>query len=130
MKTYFEFELLDMPLDWEAAKTYVVHFVEAVVTAINELYDAGIAHQDIRLENICFNVSQQRAVLIGHAVSTEVLPSIPSYMMYRAPSSTWTAEMVDWRQLAILIYYIEVDTNTEYHDIVVGVDSAAAVQFW
>ena len=108
------------------AKENIVPYVKSVVNAIIELHAAEIAHQDIRLENICFNLTTEVAVLIDldRSCSCSRKAEITSTKygkstMYLAPCRLWTADMMDWRQLAILIYYISNEDVSDYHDIVV-----------
>ena len=60
---YFEFPLLKPPIKRETAKSDLISFVSSVVFALNELHELGLAHLDVRLENVCFD-SDNRAILI------------------------------------------------------------------
>ena len=102
------------PLDKNAARRYILPFIEKVVAAIGELHDSGFAHLDIRLENICLQSSNgdYDAVLIDLDRSrpkTELASSLYFHYnaeMYRCPNSTWTYENLDWKQLGLLIQFI------------------------
>ena len=60
---FFTFPALEPPLSRMEAKKIILPFVEQVVAAVQELHDAGLAHRDIRLENICCHC-KGKAVLI------------------------------------------------------------------
>ena len=62
-KYYFRFNALHQPMHPMEAKINIVMFVKSVVAAVQELHGFGIAHNDIRLDNICFDENRQ-AVLI------------------------------------------------------------------
>lgn len=84
-----------------------------MVLAITELHEKfERAHLDIRLQNICFR-SDGTAMLIDldrSCEKTERAEFLQSQwgesVMYMAPHSDWTAEKIDWRQLAIMILAI------------------------
>ena len=90
----------------------IMPLLQQVVVAIEELHDAGLAHQDLRLDNICFHPETGAAVLIGLDRSCNA--SAPAHRqsqygqstLYTPPDRSWTAAQVDWRQLAIMAYYI------------------------
>ncbi len=47
--------VLKPPITVGKAKSMLKEFTSAVVLALKGLHEQGIAHLDIRLENICFN---------------------------------------------------------------------------
>ena len=123
-KPYFKFKKYNPALNRNEANERIIPLVDGVVRAIQELHDFGRAHLDIRLENICFSDD-------GEAVLVDLDRSVPKdtpstectfgrSTMYEVDNGkTWRAEQLDWRQLAIMIYFI---TNTridpkEYHGI-------------
>ena len=65
---YFQFPLFNFPMNIRTAKKDIVAFVEKVVVAVDALHKFGLAHLDIRIDNICFttesNIEERRAVLI------------------------------------------------------------------
>ena len=51
----FKYKALLPPLRVSEAKLHLKDLVNGVVKALNELHSCGIAHIDVRLENICFD---------------------------------------------------------------------------
>lgn len=109
---FYRFQLCLRPLKVAEALEIIVNFTSLVVLAIADLHKVGIAHLDIRLENICFK-SDGTAVLIDLDRSCEMtyLAKFLSSQwgnseMYICPDKVWTAEKMDWRQLAIMILAI------------------------
>ena len=61
---FWIYNRLDPPWNADKALHHIVKFTENVIIAIKELHDFGIAHLDIRLDNICFIPSTETPVLI------------------------------------------------------------------
>ena len=59
---YIEFPLLKPPIKREKAKTNLSSFVSSVVFALNELREFGLAHLDVRLDNVCFTAEQSSLI--------------------------------------------------------------------
>ena len=53
-KKFMTFKRLSFPMSREEVKSCFRAFVVSVCAALDELHSKGIAHLDIRLENICF----------------------------------------------------------------------------
>ena len=95
-------------------------YVKSVVSALHELHGQGIAHLDIRVENICFNESNH-AVLIDLDCSQKASHSLVSRpdsgsLLYIYKDG-WTYKQWDYVQLAIMIgRIVEPAINkSEYH---------------
>ena len=120
---YFMFERCSKPLTPQQAKRIIVDFTSHVVSAINEIHNALIAHLDIRLENICFKDDDVALIDFDRSQRTTNMAkflqsSWGSSVMYTLPDpdSDWTVDKMDWRQLAIMILAILNDTPAEqYH---------------
>lgn len=100
-----------------------------MVAAVNELHDAGLAHMDIRLENVCFLERTGDAVLIDLDRSClKKNPASTTAVMYGASTmynrkeglEDWTAEHIDWRQVAIMLKSILCPEGILYHQLTVG----------
>lgn len=130
---FFKFHLCLPPLSRGQAKVYIAVLVCQVVNALNELHQAGLAHLDIRLENICFSPETQEALLIDldrcslKDREAEYANVHGKSTMYSQPSgSSWKAFNLDWRQLGIMIKYILKDPPIDdYHSITVDSDDDA-----
>lgn len=120
VQEYLEFPLLKPPINPEQAKQDLIPFVSSVVFALQELHDFGIAHLDIRLENVCFD-SDNRAVLIDLDRSAPVNKKVRSIfgnsVMYPY-HSTWVYKQWDYTQLGIMIARIlSPGSREEYHTV-------------
>ena len=82
-------------------------FVREVGQAIEALHRLGYAHQDLRLENVCFS-EQIRAVLINldSMCTLEHKPEFHNNAMYKCDFS---AEQNDWLQLGLIISWVTGD---------------------
>ena len=58
------FDLVQPPLTCVEARMCLLEFVSTIRDAITSLRERKIAHLDIRLENICFDVNSSKALLI------------------------------------------------------------------
>ena len=98
-------------------------FVKAVIRALQAVHAIGIAHLDVRLENICWD-DTQRAVLIdfdrsaaSDALGRTCVGKYGASLMYPT-TALWTeraAWKVDYRQLASMIGHI--DGNNSPHSV-------------
>ena len=68
---YYVFDLVHSPLTHVQAKTCLILFASTVKDAITSIHQRRIAHLDIRLENICFDVNSSKALLIDFDRSVE-----------------------------------------------------------
>ena len=130
---FFKYNKYNAPLGAREIKPFFKAFMRVVSGAVEALHSFGFAHLDLRLDNICF--SDRNAVLIDLDRSVEVdkeFKNVRDYgesTMYRkpycVPFSSCTARHLDWKQLAIMGYYILSSGTMEcgYHDITVPRDS-------
>ena len=123
-KAYFQFERCSEPLTVHQGKENIVDLTSAVVDAIDELHMHGIAHLDIRLENICFKNYQAVLIDFDRSLptneSTELLSFSlgPSVMYSSPPDADWTVDKLDWKQLAIMVLSILNETPPkDYHKV-------------
>ena len=127
---FFKFSAYQRPLGRSETKHFIVPLVEQVVEALGELHAMGWAHQDVRLDNICFHAETGTAVLIDLDRACKVsapAQDVDRYgdaTMYTSPSPTWTAENIDWRQLAIMSHHILSDGKGNYNNIEVSASSS------
>ncbi len=119
---YFEYKLLKPPIPVEQAKSKVMYITSGVILALNELHSFGLAHLDIRLENVCFD-HDNTVVLIDLDRSLNVDDTVTS--MLSRPSLMypfvrgWTYRHWDWRQLGLMVAHIESPGNKdEYHSVI------------
>lgn len=54
LKNFLVFPMLIFPMTREEAIQCLPKFVESVAKAIHSLHQLGLAHLDVRLENVCF----------------------------------------------------------------------------
>ena len=86
---FFKFSALQQPLAIQEAKVVILPLVEQVVVALEELHDAGLAHQDVRLDNICFHPETGAAVLIDLDMSCNASDPAHKKSLY-GPSTLYT----------------------------------------
>lgn len=128
-KPFFIFDQLDKPLSKDLAKTCLNKFVRGCVNALKELHDSNIAHLDVRLENVCIDPETKEPVLIDLDRSEEITEKQIAFcyggstMCSPGTSDIWTTKNSDWRQLAIMIIFIQSTKVKDYHTITVD-DSA------
>ena len=132
-RNYFVFKMYHPPLTKEKAKKVIVPFIDQVVEAIHEMHSFEIAHLDIRLDNICLNDNGQ-VVFIDldrsrHVDKPDERCQFGASTMYVVPMEwKWKARNLDWRQLAIMIYFITCSKVLDYHKIEVKEDSHEFLQ--
>lgn len=99
----------------------LVKYVSGVVLALKELHEFGMAHLDVRMDNVCFD-SDNNVVLIDLDRSQVVDEEISSVstkesLMYPVKSD-WTYRNWDWRQLALMIVHILCPrSGNDYHTV-------------
>ena len=111
----------------EVRQNGLVTFFKQVSKAVDELHSLGLCHLDIRIDNICF-AADGTAVLID--LDRSVPANIPiaelrdygnstMYQTTLAQRNSWTAENLDWKQVAIMVYAIvnNVTLANKYHQI-------------
>ena len=120
---YFVYDLLHPPILLVDTIRYIVSLTS---TVIQSLHAQGIAHLDIRLENIRFNDNFE-AVLIDldrsaslHRTDLKYLKQIyGDSVMYEITeefSASATLRNIDWRQFGIMVHYILGGTREyDYH---------------
>ncbi len=101
----------------------LIELVNGTIIALQELHGLGYAHNDLRLENICFR-RDGSPVLIDLDRCQNESSEAESGMygnstMYTFPATqTWTFKKLDYRQLSIMILYIRRNNPTiNYHEI-------------
>ena len=91
-------------------------FLKGLAQAIQEFHQHGFAHQDIRLENVCFN-EQYEPVLIDLDRSIEITGSPIFYgkscMYMRA--GEMTPDQIDWIQVGWLAAWV-LHCEDDYHE--------------
>ncbi len=84
------------------------------------------AHNDVRLENICFRPTDYTPVLIDLGRSRDVSKSLRTgrfghSTMYEFHEQSWNAGKLDFRQVSIMITYIQsTNASIDYHQIKVN----------
>lgn len=105
-KYFLQYNCLHFPMERDEALECLPDFVRSVADTITSLHTAGLAHLDIRLDNICFSILDHHAVLID---LDKYLPvTVPAIhvpyrnlmsVMYMLPPSlgrTATVAHLDW----------------------------------
>lgn len=118
--------LYKSPWPRHIAKKYIVFFIREVVECLTELHSFGIAHLDVRLENICFTKAN-KAILIDldrsqpSDTSVEMLNLVSrKSSMYQPPFLHATAEHLDWKQVSIMVLFIlSEEIHMPYHKITI-----------
>lgn len=127
LQQYFEYDQYFPPLSISEAKLHIVLFMKDVIAAIHELHGVGIAHLDIRLENICVRRDNDDYHPIFIDIDRSQLKSKrASFLyikysrtaMYKCGDSSWTCENLDWKQLGLLISLILDENEESRHDFV------------
>ena len=115
-REYFTYELLLKPIDrYEARVIFggVDRFADGVFKALRELHDTcGLAHMDLRLENICFDPQTHRPILIDLDWSATKdsecdrhhLPSTST--RYKPLDQNWVLENIDILQKGLMFCHI------------------------
>ena len=102
--------------------------LDGTVKALLDLHSTGYAHNDVRIENICFREDTDEVVLIDlerrRGVGRQNVYVFGKSNMYSIAENedktqNWTPIKIDFRQLAIMIIYLQSDNHIDYHAIVV-----------
>lgn len=105
------------PMDHDEAKQCLYNLVKEVAHTIQDLHALDWAHQDIRLDNICYNADYQPVLIDLDRVHNvmEYPPVIyPDSCMYTVGFDT---QQMDWLQLGWLAAWAYCGpSGTEYHD--------------
>ena len=108
------------PLTAEEASKCLLSFIQSVNKSLQALHYLGYAHNDVRLENICFNTNRE-AVLIDLDRCSFVTERPPiknvDSCMYQYPSGSCTAGQSDYiMQLGWMVAWVIDFTATDYHN--------------
>ena len=126
-RVYFTYELLLKPIDrYEARRVFggVDGFADGVFKALRELHDTcGLAHMDLRLENICFDPQTHRPILIDldrsapkdYECDRHHLPSTST--MYKPLDENWVLENIDLLQTGLMFCHILDNSIDSSYDI-------------
>ncbi len=104
----------------------LIELVNGTIQALQELHELGKAHNDVRLENICFRPTDHTPVLIDFGRSCDVSKSLTTgrfgqSTMYKFHELSWNAGKLDFRQVSIMITYIQsTNASIDYHQIKVN----------
>lgn len=118
---YFEFKLLKPPIKVQLALAMLVKYVSGVVLALKEFHEFGMAHLDVRIENVCFDqdnnivlVDLDRSQQVDNVVRSVTTKESLMYPVIRG----WTYRNWDWRQLALMIVHIlGPRSSNDYHTV-------------
>ena len=113
---FYVFDLVHSPLTHVQAKTCLILFASTVKDAITSIHQRQIAHLDIKLENVCYDVNLSKALLIDfdRSVESTLFLSSPIYLeetygksiMYTIPTTfpiDANHSNIDWRQFGIML---------------------------
>ena len=60
-QTFFKYRCLKLPLGKRDVTRCLAEYFESVSSALRQLHEFGMAHLDVRLENICFDCSDEKS---------------------------------------------------------------------
>ena len=115
---FYKYKRLGKSCDYSQAMVDMPKLTRAVISAIEELHSCGIAHLDIRLDNICFKDEDDlsTAILIDLDRSKSATSSYcgdanyKKSCMYAIPEKLAnehvTNSMMDWVQLGYMLIWI------------------------
>ncbi len=120
-KSFFKYPQMT-PLTKEGISTSVhllIELVNGTVKALLNLHSSGYAHNDVRIENICFREEDQEIVLIDleRRIAVGLKPRqygiSTMYVITKNENRTqnWTPSKLDFRQLAIMMIYLQSDNQ-------------------
>ena len=109
------------PLEQKNASKCLQSLVMGIKSALDELHNLDLAHNDIRLENVCFN-DQFQVVLIDidrYYPASKLHPMFTSSSgtscMYRSVHTLCNGYQTDFFQLGWLISWVLDSTGEDYH---------------
>ena len=126
-REYYTYKLLLKPIDrYEARRVFggVDGFADGMFKALRELHDTcGLAHMDVRLENVCFDPQTNRPILIdldrsapkGNHCIRNNLPTTST--MYKRLDRNWVLENIDLLQTGLMFCHILDDSIDSSYDI-------------
>lgn len=119
MGGFFSFPLLHPPLDISSARKCFSSFAISTLRALEALHEAGFAHLDVRLPNICFKEvnCEWHAVLIDidHAMEIGRPPQCSSQRSFMYNICFDDNCTYDWRQFSLLLCRIIEGSDHDYH---------------
>ena len=105
------------PMDRDEAKQCLYNLVKEVAHAIQDLHALGWTHQDIKLDNICYNADYQPVLIdLDRVVDIRQHPPhvYPDSCMYTVG---FDPQQMDWLQLGWLAAWAYCSpSGTEYHN--------------
>ncbi len=127
-RPFFQFPEMLPPIKKHdvTSSAILIELVNGTIQALQELHELGIAHNDVRLENICFRPTDHTPVLIDFGRSCDVSESLWSggfgnSTMLEFHEESWIAGKLDFRQVSIMITYIQsTNASIDYHQIKVN----------
>ena len=104
------------PMDRDEARDCLCDLVRRVAIAISDLHRLGWAHQDIRLDNICFT-NEYQPILIDLDRVRRVTVVPVAYLNTCMYKEGFDPCQIDWMQLGWVAAwaYCEGEGNTDYH---------------
>ncbi len=129
-KWFYKYPQMIQPFRKEDISTsvhFLIELVHGTVKALLDLHRTGYAHNNVRIKNICFREDTHEVVLIDFERSIEVgldpieygISAMYSITENEDKMQNWTPIKIDFRQLAIMIIYLQSDDHIDYHAIVV-----------
>lgn len=107
-------------ITFQEARDIKHQFVKAVSEALTTLHEVdGIAHLDVRFENICYEEGSVRFIDLDRAESAD-WPAVNAASLYTSemykvpPGEEWTVAQLDWKQLGMLIQQLENSSMLDY----------------
>ncbi len=129
-KWFFKYPQMRSPLTKKEISTsvhFLIELVNGTVKALLNLHSSGYAHNDVTIENICFREEDREIVLIDLERRIEVgrqnlyefgISNMYSITENEDQTQNWTPSKFDFRQLAIMIIYLQSNNSINYHAIV------------
>ncbi len=96
------------PPDISLIRQNRVLYVQSLVTLVNTLHESGLAHLDLRRDNICVSRDQKSLVLIdldrSQRIGIEAYEFAQVYVNVEYQVNTsWTNEQIDWLQVGMML---------------------------
>ncbi len=104
----FVFRRCRPPPDISLIRQNRVLYAQSLVTLVNTLHESGLAHLDLRRDNVCVSDDNKSLVLIDLdrsqkiGIGAHVFEHIYVNVKYKVHTS-WTNEQVDWLQVGIML---------------------------
>ncbi len=96
------------PPDISLIRQNRVLYVQSLVTLVNTLHESGLAHLDLRRDNICVSKDKRSLVLIdldrSQRIGIEAYEFAQIYVNVEYQVNTsWTNEQIDWLQVGMML---------------------------